>query len=46
MNFSTVAEFYYIVCKKWNDGIAYKYKIDDVWHEMSYNEFLTNTSNY
>lgn len=41
MNFSTVAEFYYIVCKKWNDRIAYKYKIDDVWHEMSYNEFLT-----
>lgn len=41
MNVSTLAEFYYVVCKKWTNKIAYKYKIDDEWKEISYNDFLT-----
>lgn len=41
MNLSTtIAELYYIVCKKWKDKIAYRYKEEEEWKEMTYTEFL------
>lgn len=40
MNFSTIPELYYSVCKKWGNKIAYNYLVGEDWEEITYNDFL------